>query len=194
MKLKKIKIFILVGLLIIVIVFISIQVLGTYYPAQEPDRIRTDMAQVLQAHEKIGDNYSNPTVLRGKSGDYFIVFDQEEGKTIGCVRAKNRFFDFGKTKISSYGEGEFRPDAGISDLIVSSYGNVQYGKFINSDIVKIEFYIDNLLEQTFMRNDDPKIGSKDFYLVELDEKYYQYGAPNVRLVCYNEKGEVLYEL
>jgi len=188
------------------------------------------MEQRLQAHSEIQGRYENPTVLRGKSGDYFIVMDllydpkqellarigqsmrsadvtsplldslseflTKSGQGIGFVRAKNKFFQRNKTRLSTYSLASYYPEdeAFTPGLAYSSYNNIIYGKFLNPDIVRIEFYIDNLLQQTFTRNKATDYGTGDFFLVELDKKYFKYGSmANIRFIYYNAKGEVIGE-
>ncbi|MCL2023513.1 MAG: hypothetical protein FWG82_03990 [Oscillospiraceae bacterium] len=217
---KKRKKLIVISLVTVFVLTIAVFItLLDYYPTMEYDRILFSMDEVLTAHEEIQGRYENPTIIRGASGNYFVVFDltydpveemiakirtgkdsydplfdlsQEEGMSMGYVRVRNRYFEFGKTKILEYQFASNYTETPFPGLIRFRSGDVDFGKLTDPDIAKIEIYVENILAQTWLRNKDERFGTKDFFLIELDSKVAKKNFSHTRMVYYNSKGEVLY--
>ncbi|MCL2023514.1 MAG: hypothetical protein FWG82_03995 [Oscillospiraceae bacterium] len=210
MKKTKIIIGIAVALFSIILLFLAWLNADLTDPRMEYDRILYSIDEVLTAHEEIQGHYENPTIIRGASGNYFVVFDlthdiqlgvafsemTHEGRSIGCVRVRSRFFDFGKIKIKEfYYFTDYEKELVYPNLLVNVVGipiPVRFGKFMDDDVMKIEIYVEDILEQTWLRNKDERFGTKDFFLIELDEKRMKKNHSRTRMVYYNSKGEVLY--
>ena len=217
---------IVLAIMVTVLAVFSWTLLADYYPNQEYDRINRNLTTVLDEHDQVIGRYENAKLLRDESGAYYAVFDltydyrkdrhdklrerlsklpkespvlpelEPSEYSIGMIKLRNRFFDFGKTHVYPGFvalSGNSRSDIAYN-YAVFNHQPVFFGKILDESVFKIEIYLDNILVKTFMKaTDEHGINSGNFFLIELDKNSFKDSQPGgrVRVICYNSEGEIV---